>query len=87
MIQVTVRIAGTGIDTSLWPKDRVYIVPPKKSLKESERVGLGDEVGITFSAPSSVDRSVPYCWDGVRGRRANVHEGGLPRMNSVDTSR
>jgi hypothetical protein len=48
MIQVTVRIGCTGIDTSLWPKDGVYIVPLKKSLKESERVGPGDEVGITL---------------------------------------
>ena len=48
MIPVTVRIGDTGTTTSLWPKDGGYIVPLKKSLRESEGVELGDEVSVSL---------------------------------------
>jgi hypothetical protein len=48
MIPVTVRIGHTDTETSLWPKDGVYIVPLKKSLRENEGVELGDDVGVTL---------------------------------------
>jgi hypothetical protein len=46
MIPVTVRIGTSDTTTSLWPKDGGYIVPLKKSLRESEGLELGDRVEI-----------------------------------------
>ena len=48
MIPVLVRIGRSETTTSLWPKDGGYIVPLKKSLRESEGLELGDTVAVTL---------------------------------------
>jgi len=48
MIPVLVRIGHSETTTSLWPKDGGYIVPLKKSLRESEGLELGDTVAVTL---------------------------------------
>ena len=48
MIPVTVRIGASDTTTSLWPKDGGYIVPLKKSLRESEGLELGDKVEVSL---------------------------------------
>ena len=48
MIPVTVRIGDTDTTTSLWLKDGGYIVPLKKSLRESEGLELGDVVEVSL---------------------------------------
>ncbi len=52
MIPVTVRIGDTDTTTSLWPKDGGYIVPLKKSLRESEGLELGDVVEVSLLIPT-----------------------------------
>lgn len=49
MIPATVRIGGTAIATSLWPKDGGYVVPLKAALRAPEGVGLGDEVELVLT--------------------------------------
>ena len=52
MIPVTVRIGDTDTTTSLWPKDGGYIVPLKKSLRESEGLELGNVVEVSLLIPT-----------------------------------
>ena len=52
MIPVTVRIGTTATTTSLWPKDGGYIVPLKKTLRESEGLELGDVVEVNLLIPA-----------------------------------
>lgn len=46
MIPVDVRIGETGWKTSLWPKDGLYIVPLKDSVRKAEELKEGDLVTI-----------------------------------------
>jgi hypothetical protein len=46
MIPVTVRIGNREWQTSLWPKDGLYIVPIKASVRKAENLEEGDEVTI-----------------------------------------
>jgi hypothetical protein len=44
MIPVTVRIGQTTYQTSLWPKDGLYIVPIKASIRKAEDLREGDAI-------------------------------------------
>jgi hypothetical protein len=46
MIPVKVRIGKTEWKTSLWPKDELYIVPIKASVRKAEQLEEGEEVTI-----------------------------------------
>lgn len=46
MIPVRVQIGKTEWETSLWPKDGRYIVPIKASVRDAERLEVGDEVTV-----------------------------------------
>jgi hypothetical protein len=46
MIPVRVRIGKTEWKTSLYPKDGVYIVPIKSSVRTAENLEEGDEVTL-----------------------------------------
>ena len=46
MIPVEVRIGRTDWETALWPKDGLYIVPIKDSVRKAEKLELGDTVAI-----------------------------------------
>jgi hypothetical protein len=46
VIPVQVRIGKTAWQTSLFPKDGLYLVPLKDSVRKAERLELGDEVTI-----------------------------------------
>jgi hypothetical protein len=46
MIPVTARIGRTGWTTALFPKDGLYIVPVKASVRKAERLDEGDEVTV-----------------------------------------
>ncbi len=46
MIPARVRIGKTEWQTSLWPKDGVYIVPLKAWVRQAENLDEGDEVTV-----------------------------------------
>lgn len=46
VIPVHVRIGKTEWTTSLFPKDELYIVPVKASVRKAEKLEEGDEVTI-----------------------------------------
>jgi hypothetical protein len=46
MIPVTAQIGGTGWTTSLFPKDRAYVVPVKAWVRKAEGLELGDLVTV-----------------------------------------
>ena len=46
VIPVHVRIGDTAWQTSLFPKDGLYLVPLKASVREAEGLAEGDEVEI-----------------------------------------
>jgi hypothetical protein len=46
VIPVTVRIGQTEWKTSLFPKDGRYIVPIRANVRETENLGVGDEVTV-----------------------------------------
>ncbi len=46
MIPATVRIGKTTYKTALWPKDGLYIVPLKASVRKAEKLEEGDYVTI-----------------------------------------
>ena len=49
MIPVMVRIGTTEWKTSLWPKEGLYIVPLKDSVRKAENLDQGDEVAVRLS--------------------------------------
>ena len=49
MIPAVVRVGGTRLTTSLWPKDGGYIVPLRAVLRDAERVDVGDEVEVALT--------------------------------------
>jgi hypothetical protein len=46
VIPVHVRIGNTKYTTSLFPKDRRYLVPIKASVRKAEELDKGDKVTI-----------------------------------------
>jgi hypothetical protein len=46
MIPARVRIGKTEWETSLWPKDGLYIVPIKASVRKAEHLEEGDKVTV-----------------------------------------
>jgi hypothetical protein len=46
VIPVHVRIGKTGFQTSLFPKDGLYLVPIKASVRKAENLEEGDTVTI-----------------------------------------
>lgn len=46
MIPVRVRIGDTEWETSLFPKDDLYIVPIKASVRKAEHLEADDEVTV-----------------------------------------
>jgi len=46
MIPVRARIGTTHWKTSLWPKDGVYLLPVKASVREAEGIEEGDSVSV-----------------------------------------
>lgn len=46
MIPVKVRIGTTEWTTSLWPKEGLYIVPVKVSVRKAESLEEGDRVTV-----------------------------------------
>lgn len=46
MIPVRARIGLTNWETSLWPKDGLYIVPLKAMVREAEGLDEGDTVTV-----------------------------------------
>lgn len=46
MIPVTARIGKTRWETSLFPKDGLYIVPIKARIRKAEQLQEGDDVKI-----------------------------------------
>lgn len=49
MIPVAAQIGATGWKTSLFPKDGRYIVPVKASVRNAERLELGDIVAVRLT--------------------------------------
>jgi hypothetical protein len=49
MIPVTARIGGTEWPTSLWPKERRYLVPVKTLVRKAEGLELGDLVTVRLT--------------------------------------
>ena len=46
VIPVQVRIGKTGYTTSLFPKDGLYLVPIKASVRKAENLAKGDEITV-----------------------------------------
>lgn len=46
VIPVSAQIGRTEFTTSLFPKDGLYIVPIKASVRKAENLALGDEVNV-----------------------------------------
>lgn len=46
MIPAVVRIGKTEWKTALWPKDNLYIVPIKTSVRNAEKISEGDTVTV-----------------------------------------
>jgi len=49
MIPVRARIGKTDWETSLFPKDGLYIVPIKASVRKAEHLEEGDEITVRLS--------------------------------------
>jgi hypothetical protein len=47
-VPVEARIGGTAFTTSLFPRDGTYLLPVKVAVQRAERIGLGDNVGVTI---------------------------------------
>ena len=46
VIPVHVQIGNTKFTTSLFPKDDLYLVPIKASVRKAEKLEEGDEVSV-----------------------------------------
>jgi hypothetical protein len=49
MIPVRVVIGETEWETSLWPKDGLYVLPLKDRIRKAEGIGEGDTVTVRLS--------------------------------------
>jgi hypothetical protein len=56
VIPVRVRIGQTEFQTSLFPKEDLYIVPVKASVRQAEQIEEGDEVTIQLEITGSTKR-------------------------------
>lgn len=56
VIPVRVRIGQTEFQTSLFPKEDLYIVPVKASVRKAEKIEEGDEVTIQLEVTQSGKR-------------------------------
>ncbi len=52
VIPVRVRIGGTEVKTSLFPKNGGYLVPLKDAIRNAEGIADGDEVEIRLAIGS-----------------------------------
>lgn len=46
VIPVHVQIGRTEFETSLFPKDGLYLVPIKASVRKAEKLSEGDEISV-----------------------------------------
>lgn len=46
VIPVHVRIGRTEFETSLFPKDGLYLVPIKARVRKAEKLSEGDEISV-----------------------------------------
>ncbi len=55
MIPVTVEVGGSSWETSLWPKDDLYVVPLKIAIRRAEDIEDGDvvDVRLTLRSPAA----------------------------------
>ncbi|MDZ4769348.1 MAG: DUF1905 domain-containing protein [Chloroflexota bacterium] len=51
VIPVQVQIGSTEFKTSLFPKEDLYIVPIKASVRKAENLDEGDEVTVWLEVP------------------------------------
>jgi hypothetical protein len=49
MIPAQLRIGSTRWTTSLFPKDGGYVVPLKDTVRNAERIGVGDTVTVRLA--------------------------------------
>ena len=49
MIPVGARIGGTYWETSLWPKDDLYVLPVKTTVRTAEEIDEGDVVTVEMT--------------------------------------
>lgn len=49
VIPVVVRLGATTWETSLFPKDGLYLVPIKAAVRKGERIQLGDLVTVRLT--------------------------------------
>lgn len=49
VIPVAVRLGATTWETSLFPKDGLYLVPIKTAVRKAERIQLGDLVTVRLT--------------------------------------
>ena len=49
MIPVGARIGGTSWETSLWPKDDLYVLPVKTTVRTAEEIDEGDVVTVEMT--------------------------------------
>lgn len=50
MVPVQARIGETEWYTALWPKEELYILPIKASIRKVERLEVGDSVRAILEA-------------------------------------
>lgn len=55
VIPVQVQIGSTVWKTSLFPKNDLYIVPVKASVRKAEKLGEGDDVAVRLEVKFSSD--------------------------------
>ncbi|MBE2271534.1 MAG: DUF1905 domain-containing protein [Anaerolinea sp.] len=55
VIPVDVEIGGTRWKTSLFPKDDLYLVPIKASVRKAERLEEGDDVTLRLEVTLRLD--------------------------------
>ncbi len=58
MIPVKASIGATVWKTSLWPKDGLYLVPVKLSVRKAEKLEEGDTVRVRLEVGTSKRRQV-----------------------------
>jgi hypothetical protein len=56
VIPVDVQIGDTRFTTSLFPKDDLYIVPVKASVRKAEQIEEGDEVTVRLEITIDLTR-------------------------------
>ncbi|MEI6736597.1 MAG: DUF1905 domain-containing protein [Actinomycetes bacterium] len=49
VVPVTAESSGVAFTTSLFPRDGGYVIPIKAAVRQVLRVGIGDEVTVSFT--------------------------------------